>query len=1701
MLNFYGIKFTSQVNDFISKIKIEAKSLDRDNQRFIEDIFTKKNYHGYGHIFQETITNKFAKRENVKFEDIFPQNIYPALRLLMGEKYLENFIQIGKKFPKYPFSMGYGRRMVRSQNYRNYIDKIFSVLGTFVEYNFFNVTAKDIITGNYEFKGIEDWDLKNLISSLENKYIIADEIDNGNREIIDYINEALTSGSSKNINYETLSAVFVSGNKSLLEMAGKLLLAAQRQEGLRQQICETMDGGTQENFEYMFKIIYDNDLIRFSSVKRALGIWTGLVSPNYDNPETVGKKELELINKLIDKPKYTDELLKSDDNVEVYLALWYKASKNIKTAIESMEELLKVTKIHTKLLVSYNLDIFQDRIYQRKIAKSVIREYSEKDDKDFLKIVACYLEYLGYGYYGSTATKTNRQIFDGIDEAKKFFEIFKKILTLIDNKDKKFEPIIFPWLSKTIYKHSIATVLFMIACSYPELKLRDEIIPYFKVVDPYSRSNYVKLLFSKPENENEELLVVKMLGEANVTDTSNKIIIANNLAAKYTKEIEDTLRLKTSDVRKNAISLILSLGTPQILKSAEDLVQAKNENKRLAGLDILTRVKDKQEFAKEKIEKIVAIIKEPTDPEKILIEGLVGKSKTVETSELYDINYSPNFPYEVKNVKKLSKKIAKNKDEKYIIESIIDAKSIFTKNADELYELAKKLNDLIVKYEDYEYTPGYTGEKALLRNGFYPIVKRKNYYYNTNGKLDEYPLADVWREFYKNEIKDFSTLYQLYLTVEEVNGNVDKFTTAINEILGTSPKVIARRILKDLNYASKKYYGSSIMKKIIDCLYIEYEDKNKEYIFETSKAIIIGLLNRKADDLVTKVTKNSYNYRYDLRKEYNTIFSFGNYSIPRIALNYLKNYYNEKTFIESIILKLAIEKKLTGYEHREDFYSLLDIANAIEFEVLEKDCLLKRLLTGNAQNIQDNIRAMYNLIGIKSPNNNFYYNDYDNNEKTRNSWNYENAIKVLEKYGMEVVYYIVDNELKRGDTKTKYSEAIVAINKIEGTDYLIKILQSLGKEKLVRSGYWYGDTTSKKEVLSHLLKVCYPSEKDTLKTFKDKIKKTDITEERLVEVAMYASQWIEFIDKFLKWKGFTSGCYYFQAHMSDVPRNKEGMIAKYSPISIEDFEAGAFDIDWFKDAYKQLGKTHFDVLYDSAKYITDGAKHSRARKFADAVLGKMKVKEVEKEIIAKRNKDLVASYSLIPLAKNKIKDAVNRYKFIQKFLKESKQFGAQRRASEAKAVEVSLENLSRNIGYSDVIRLTWAMETEMIAEIEKYFKPKKIQDYTINIEIDELGQSSINYEKDGKTLKSLPTKLKKDKYIEEIKAVHKGLKDQYSRSRKMLEQSMEDGVKFYGYELKTLSTNPIVAPLIKNLVFKLNNVLGYYEDNKLIGFDKKSKKVTLIKDIDKDELLTIAHPFDLFNSKQWALYQQDILERQIKQPFKQVFRELYIKTKDELKMDKSRRYAGHQIQPTKTVALLKTRRWVVDDYDGLQKVYYKENIIAKMYAMTDWYSPAEVEAPTIEDIVFYDRKTFELMTIENIPDLVFSEVMRDIDLVVSVAHVGDVDPEASQSTIEMRRAIIEFNAKLFKLKNVTFTESHALIKGTRAEYSIHLGSGVIHQKAGATIEVLPVHSQHRGRIFLPFIDEDPKTAEIMSKVLLFAQDEKIKDIFILEQII
>jgi hypothetical protein len=131
----------------------------------------------------------------------------------------------------------------------------------------------------------------------------------------------------------------------------------------------------------------------------------------------------------------------------------------------------------------------------------------------------------------------------------------------------------------------------------------------------------------------------------------------------------------------------------------------------------------------------------------------------------------------------------------------------------------------------------------------------------------------------------------------------------------------------------------------------------------------------------------------------------------------------------------------------------------------------------------------------------------------------------------------------------------------------------------------------------------------------------------------------------------------------------------------------------------------------------------------------------------------------------------------------------------------------------------------------------------------------------------------------------------------------------------------------------------------------------------------------------------------------------------------------------------------------------------------------------------------------------FSEVMRDLDLIVSVAHAGGVDPEASASPQSMRSRLVDETSRLLDLSNVRLQGSHVLIEGQRANYSVHLGSAVVHRQPGGALCIVPVHGQHRGRLFLPFADDDPKTAEVVSKVLLLAKDAEIKDPTILEQIL
>jgi hypothetical protein len=85
----------------------------------------------------------------------------------------------------------------------------------------------------------------------------------------------------------------------------------------------------------------------------------------------------------------------------------------------------------------------------------------------------------------------------------------------------------------------------------------------------------------------------------------------------------------------------------------------------------------------------------------------------------------------------------------------------------------------------------------------------------------------------------------------------------------------------------------------------------------------------------------------------------------------------------------------------------------------------------------------------------------------------------------------------------------------------------------------------------------------------------------------------------------------------------------------------------------------------------------------------MKKADLVGRIKAKRNADALRALGHLPLAKGAAqqKDVLDRYKIIQEFVRRSKEFGAQRQASEKRAAAIALDNLARTAGYADPIRL------------------------------------------------------------------------------------------------------------------------------------------------------------------------------------------------------------------------------------------------------------------------------------------------------------------------------------------------------------------------------------------------------------------------------
>ncbi len=1630
----------------------------------------------------------FAAMENDIWEKASPDN-KPSVILkkdygMVLDAYIEKekqeeLLYIIDKTCKFMYTEGYGRRTMRTA-YHWYISNwnLSAIFNSYYNLSFFGKNMVEYFE-KVEYRAA----LKSLLSyncpELRSAgYLIAAELDKGNTGLAEILEDILLSENNTNIvTRDIIDGIVKSDNTHLHKILADFLLAAKLQEGVRQVICETMDHGTVEAFLTLFKVITDNDLIRFSAVKRAVCVWTGIC--NEEHMERITNKQLTIMAKAFEDKTYLQEILQSNDSIELYMGLWVQGFYEVEDAIVTCQKLIEHGTKNQKLVVSY----YNIALQRAKLCGRIANQMLEKFPEDIELCAAFLPTYMPnltnlvfealYGkreqpyYYAAERTCKYLPVsytvyFESEAQARRHFELLKQLRNAVPKKGHIWEPCIFPWHSVSIAPADMIDNMAMIAYMLQDNDMIDEVcvlLPEMK--DIYVRSRYLRLLVHAPKTPIQRKALLDALADKgpDVRGEAYEMVCALTLTDADYEQIRGCLKYKAADIRKNTLALLEKQSDDALKNTIEAALQDKKEEVRLGGLDLVMRLKkdeERQKLYQECLE-LLGGMEMVSEKEAVIISELTGDSQADEVlNELGYGLYNPDAPWK-------------------LAECQVDEKLItrFMKKSckADLMKLLEKLDDLYEANKNREYQTTWGVEK-LLGEDFMMIR-----YGTFEDTLEKYPFPELWRSFYEEHIKDFETLVRLNTFSEfYTNGSVmyDRarlywFADMLRELLGEdyaktedatkfkhkhifyvvqalfhayAAKAENQRILKELGYSLLAAFVKYPKEKGIHCENTKYAGAQKHYI--TSCACLKTFID---------TTK-----RWSCQEDFDKMF---------LLCQKLNIYY------EANATDLSFLHYVKAYTR--DLISLDNVYQAV-FDILGLgDSLqnMKAFLTGERAEA-----TYYNFIQLDGALS-------------------ENAtLQKAEEIYWTLTEMILKVELKRSEMPTDFSPVVRKISKIKGIAHLLDILTALGKDTFERSVYYsyYGNATDKKTCLCHLLHVSEPLPEENGETLRSLLKGRKITDKRLVEVAMYNSKWIDIIEEYLGWPGLKSGVYYFVAHMNENYSDKtEAIIAKYTPLTKEELNDGAFDLNWFTECSNQLGEKRFQMLYDAAKYISDSNKHTRARKYADAVQGKVTVEELEKTIADKRNKDLLMSYPLVPLVDDK--DTLRRYQFLQKFLKESKQFGAQRKASESKSVAMGMRNLATRTGYTDVTRLTLNMETKLVEEMQAYFTWQSVEDIELKIEVAEAGKPSVICQKDGKILKNIPAKFKKNEFVLDIKNVCSQLKDQYTRTKAMMEQFMEDCVSFTAAEIANLQTNPIITPILKDLVYIAGDKTGFMEGLVLTDYTGAACK------LEPDTSVRIAHPFDLWNLKVWQEYQRVLFERQVKQPFKQVFRELYVKTAEELEKHNSLRYAGNQIQPKKTISCLKGRRWVADYEDGLQKIYYKENIVARIYALADWFSPSDVEAPTLEWVEFSDRKTFMPIAIKDVPDHIFSEVMRDVDLAVSVAHAGGVDPETSHSTMEMRKAIVEFNLPLFGLTNVTFAGNHAIIEGKRASYTVHLGSGVVFKRGGAQIAVLPVHSQHRGKLFLPFIDEDPKTAEIMSKIVLFAEDMKIKDPYILEQII
>jgi hypothetical protein len=289
------------------------------------------------------------------------------------------------------------------------------------------------------------------------------------------------------------------------------------------------------------------------------------------------------------------------------------------------------------------------------------------------------------------------------------------------------------------------------------------------------------------------------------------------------------------------------------------------------------------------------------------------------------------------------------------------------------------------------------------------------------------------------------------------------------------------------------------------------------------------------------------------------------------------------------------------------------------------------------------------------------------------------------------------------------------------------------------------------------------------------------------------------------------------------------------------------------------------------------------------------------------------------------------------------------------------------------------------------------------------------------------------------------------------------------------------------------------------------------------------HPMTV-PAEQTAAWRRFVTDRELRQPFKQAFREVYLLTPAEQRTRVySNRFAAHVIRAPQAGSLLTGRGWrsphlgywdggyeghATKEFDGWRAEFHYDGI------ETD--GEYHLMSLAGSDQVRFSRREgdgWEPADLDRVPPRVFTEAMRDVDLVIGVASIaadqawtdrGEVRHqdywrsvsfgELGESAQLRREALARLVPRLAIADRCTLGERFLTVRGDLRTYKIHLGSTNILMEPNDAYLCIVTARDRVGTLYLPFEEGGGPLSVIVSKAVLLASDATITDPTILAQI-